>query len=375
MNTSLRRMWSARTIAAVALAMGAWQACAEADKVTLVKNKQVVAGKITKDDRDGLEIDTGQGKRTFSSAEIQDVDWDVNEEGFHDGITSYRRGAFSSAADSLQPIVTTKESLDRVRPVARPYVFYIYAESKYRSGRAGEAIAAYQGLLDKYPTSRYVPYALSNMAESAIQAKTFDKLPALMTMLREGGAEQKQLADYFEGEALLAQNKPTEALRKYANALTGSVPRVKAMALVGQARAYAASGDPAKAREGAQSALALNPPESMAAQAHAIIGDAILADAESKKLAGSPLQDALMDAILEYMRVQNQYATNTQTEGYALLKTAECFKRLSKLPTRGGSDDRERAISLFNRISTERKFATNQDLLNKAAKHLEEMTK
>ena len=64
---------------------------------------------------------------------------------------------------------------------------------------------------------------------------------------------------------------------------------------------------------------------------------------ESKKLAGTQLQDALLDAILEYMRVKTQYAADTATEGYALLKIGESFKRLSKLPAREQFDDRGRA--------------------------------
>lgn len=377
MKLSLRRLSGAYWIA-LAACVCAWQARAEADKVTLIKNNDILSGRITKDDRDGLEIEIrertgGSVKRTLNSSEIASVDWDIAEEGFHDAVSAYRGGGYGRAADMLGAIRDTKESIERVRPVARPYIFYLFAECKYRSGKAAEAMTAYQDLITKFPTSRYVPFALSNMAESAIAARAFDKLPALLTLLRGGGPESNQLADYYEGEALLAQNKPADALKKYANALTGGSAKVKAMALVGQARAYATANDPAKSREAATAALALNPTEYMSAQAHTLIGDAILADADAKKLTGSPLQDALLDAVLEYMRVQNQYAADTQTEGYALLKAGECFKRLSKLPTRAGSDDRERALALFNRISGERKFANNQDLLNKVAKHVEEM--
>ncbi|HLX62700.1 MAG TPA: tetratricopeptide repeat protein [Planctomycetota bacterium] len=373
MKLSPRRAWSAYWIA-IATLVCAFQARAEADKVTLVKNKEVISGRITKDDRDGLEIDMrGGAKRTVNSSEIADVEWDVSDENFHDAVGAFRSGAYVRAASSLESLIKDKESLDRVRPLARPYLYYLYAESKYRSGKAADAMAAYQDLITKFPNSRYVPAALSNMCASAIQSRNFDKLPALLKLLADGGPEQKQLADYYEGEAALAQNKPADALRKYANAAVGGVQKVKAMALVGQARAYAATNEPAKSREAAQAALALNPPEGMAALAHTLIGDAIVADADAKKLTGSQLQDALLDAVLEYMRVQTQYPADAQTEGDALLKSGECFMRLAKLPTRSGSDDRERALALFNRIGSERKFATNQDLLNKAAKHLEEM--
>ena len=352
------------------------QARAEADKVTLVRAREVVVGKITKDDRDGLEIEirdrSGAAKRTFNSNEVAEIEWDVSEEGFHEGGAAFHNGSFERAADLFGGIANQPDAMNRVRAIARPYVLYMHAESLFRAGKAADAYTAYQKLIEGAKNSRYAPFALSNMADAAIQAKTFDKVPALLAQLREGGPEQKQLADYYEAEALLAQGKAKEAATKYMNAVAGGPGRIRAMALVGQARAQAASGDSVKARELAQQALTLNPPDLTAAKAHVIIGDAALSDADSKKLSGTQLQDALLDAILSYLRVQNQYPADSATEGYALLKIGECFKRLSKLPSRSASDDRERAMSAFGRIASERRFA-NSDLPNLASKHMEEM--
>ena len=352
------------------------QARAEADKVTLVRAREVVVGKITKDDRDGLEIEirdrSGAAKRTFNSNEVAEIEWDVSEEGFHEGGAAFHNGSFERAADLFGGIANQPDAMNRVRAIARPYVLYMHAESLFRAGKAADAYTAYQKLIEGAKNSRYAPFALSNMADAAIQAKTFDKVPALLAQLREGGPEQKQLADYYEAEALLAQGKAKEAATKYMNAVAGGPGRIRAMALVGQARAQAASGDSVKARELAQQALTLNPQDLTAARAHVIIGDAALSDADSKKLSGTQLQDALLDAILSYLRVQNQYPADSATEGYALLKIGECFKRLSKLPSRAASDDRERAMSAFGRIASERRFA-NSDLPNLASKHMEEM--
>lgn len=375
MKVSPWSAWKARLIVVAFCAIvGTRQArTAENDKVTLVKNKEAVTGKITKDDKDGLEMEVGGGaRRTFNSAEIADVDWDISTEGFRDAVNSFRSGSYSTAAEGLQAIIDQKEVLDQVRAVARPYLLYLYAECKFRSGKAQEAAAGYQRLISTYANSRYTPMALTNMADAAIQSKAFDKLPALLAHLREGGPDQKQMADYFEGEALMAQNKPAEALKKYANAATGIVPRVKAMALVGQARCLIAAGDAAKARDAAQAALNLTPPDSVSAMAHTIIGDAIVAEADAKKTTGTPLQDALLDAVLEYLRVQNQYPTDARTEGYAVLRAGECFKRLSKLPGRAAGEDQARAVALFSRLSGDRRFA-NTDFPNKASKFLDEM--
>ncbi|MEI6234482.1 MAG: tetratricopeptide repeat protein [Planctomycetota bacterium] len=377
MKVSQWHALSARMVLVGLCAVAAGAICAETDKVTLV-TKEVKQGRITKDDKDGLEIELADGRGgrgaliPITSAAISDVDWDVSAEGFHDAVMSFRRGAFGAAADSLQAIIDQKELMDQVRLVARPYVYYLFAECKYRGGKMGEAMTAYQKLISTFPASRYVALAITNMADSAIQAKTFDKLAPLLVILRDGGNDSKQLADYFEGESLFAQNKPAEAAKKYSNAATGLVARVKAMALVGQARCNMIANDSAKAREAAQSALALTPPEGVAASAHSILGDAIVADADSKKLGGAQLADALTDAVLEYMRVQNQYATDARSEAYALFKAGECFKRLAKLPGRTAGEDQSRAVMNFSRLSSERRFAATE-FANKASKQLDEM--
>lgn len=378
MKVSLCNALNARIVMMALCVLIGTSFCAESDKVTLVRNKEVKSGRITKDDKDGLEIELsdargGSGARqTFMTADIADVDWDLSAEGFHEAITAFRRGAYASAAETLQGIVDQKEALDSVRPVARPYVFFMLAESKYRGGKLPEAMAAYQKLIATFPSSRYVPLAITNMADAVIQSKMFDKLPPLLATLREGGNDQKQLADYYEGESLMAQNKPGDAAKKYGNAAQGGVPRVRAMALVGQARCLMASNDAGRARDAAQTALTLSPPEGIAASAHSILGDAIVADADSKKLSGTPLQDALLDAVLEYMRVQNQYPTDARTEGYAIFKAAECFKRLGKLPGRTAGEDQGRAVALLGRLASERRFA-NTEFPSKAMKQLDEM--
>lgn len=373
--SSMKMVYGAAYLFALGMLLAA-NARAEADKITLVKNKEVIVGKITKDDRDGLEMEfrdrAGVAKRTFNSSDVADVEFDVSEDGYHEGGTEFRKGSYDRAAEYFGSIATQAESLGRVRAIARPYILYMYAESLYRAGNLQQALAAFQKLIDSSKTSRYVPFALANMADAAIQSKAYEKVQPLLNQLREGGPEQKQLADYYEGESFLAQGKAKDAVTKYTNAGGGASGTMKAMALLGQARATAATGDLGRARELAQQSLALNPADKLAAKAHSIIGDAIVSDVDAKKLAGTQLQDALLDAILEYMRVKNQYATDTATEGYALLKIGEAFKRLSKLPAREQFDDRGRARAEFEKLSNDRRFA-GSELANKAFKHLEEM--
>jgi len=299
-----------------------------------------------------LEIEVSEkgrntgAKRTLSSDEILDVDWELADDSALEGMRAYKQGAYARAADSLSGVAGTKEALDRMRPVARAYLVYIYAESLLRSGKAAQAYPVFQSLTETYKTSRYAPMALNNMAMAAVQAKAFDKLPPLLAQLREAGGDQKLRADYLEAEALLAQGKAKDALAKFSSASIGN-SSVKALALTGQAKAAAALNDFSKAREAAQSVLNASPTTDLAAEAHAILGDAIMADIETKKPTGGALQDALLDAALEYLRVQNQYPARADTEGRALLKAGECFQKLSTLPHAfGNRRPRTRAVPL-----------------------------
>jgi hypothetical protein len=104
----------------------------------------------------------------------------------------------------------------------------------------------------------------------------------------------------------------------------------------------------------AQQSLAAEPPASVAGAAHLIIGDAIVAEVDKAGANVPNLQEKLMDALLEYVRVFEQYKGDPRTEPEAMLKAGLCLQRLSKLPNRGG--DKHRAQYLFNKLNSEPRF-------------------
>src|ERR1019366_3617475 len=93
--------------AALTLALAAH---AETDKVTLLKGKEVLTGKITKDERDGLEIEirergAGGAKRTLNSNEILDIEWDLADQDAAEALRAFKQGAYGQAAETLSGIV------------------------------------------------------------------------------------------------------------------------------------------------------------------------------------------------------------------------------------------------------------------------------
>src|SRR4051812_18312508 len=100
---------------ALLLSVFAQSAIRADDKLILVKNREVLSGRIKKEDVDSVQIEvkdprTGApGIVTRNSAEILDIEWDVNDEDWHEGVAAFKRGNYSLAVQSFQNIVGTKE--------------------------------------------------------------------------------------------------------------------------------------------------------------------------------------------------------------------------------------------------------------------------
>jgi TolA-binding protein len=335
------------------------------DHVTKVKNNEQVSGRVKKADLTGVEIEIKDPKTqqlatvTLASAEIQDIDWDVNDQDFRQGMAAYDGGGFVLAAQRFQGIVNDPESLQAIRGEVRPALYFYLAESLYRSGKPNDAVPMFEKLMTDFKTSYYVPLAVGSVVDAAIQTNNLAKVPPLLAQLRALGGEQKPLADYYEGQMLLAQGKVKDADTRFAGAVSSSnVPSTKGMALMGQAKCAIAEKNLTKGRDLAQKALAAGPPPNVAGAAHLIIGDALLAEVEAQKPAGDVLQNKLMDALLSYMRVLEQYRGVVDTEAQAMLHAGDCLQRLSRLPNRGA--DKHRAVYMYTQLMSEGRYRTTR---------------
>src|SRR5208283_5727538 len=97
-------------------------------------------------------------------------------------------------------------------------------------------------------------------------------------------------------------------------------PELKGMALMGQAECAVSLGKLTDARDKAQKALASNPPASVSAAAHLVIGEALLAEIDTQKPIGGELENKLVDAVLEFLRVHLLYPGDRATEPKAIFK-------------------------------------------------------
>lgn len=348
---------SIRCFALLALVLSSVSSFAD-DKVTLVARNEVINGRIRKCDMDGIDIEikdrTGAAvKRSVKPEEVAEIEWGIADQEFMSGVNAYKNGNYATAAQRFQTVYGDAESLQAFRAEARAYLVFMVAESLYRAGKPAEAVPVFEKMLNEFKTSYYVPTAVGSMVDSAIITKDFKKVDPLLGMLRQLGGEQKALADYYEGQMLMAQDKVKDAEGRFVNAARAStVPATKGMALMGQARCAVATNDLTKARTLAQQALGAGAPASVAGAAHLVIGEATLAEVDSGKADNAEAR--LLDAVLSFMRVIEMYPGFPNTEPVAMLRAGEALQRLSKLPNRAA--DRIRSMAMYNRLSNDPRY-------------------
>ncbi|HYF48168.1 MAG TPA: hypothetical protein VEJ63_02105 [Planctomycetota bacterium] len=327
------------------------------DKLILIKNNQVISGRIVKEDIENIQIELkGQGSVSYKPSEVLDIEWGITDPiDFRDGYNSFKKGAYGRAADTFGGLLKDEESMKTFPPQAKAYLNYIYAESLYRAEKPQDAMAAFEKFMNEFKTSSFTTAAVGSMVDCAIMTGDFGKVPALLGQLRQQGGEQGAQADYLEGKMLLAQKKPKDADQRFSKAAAAATTAsTRGLALMGQARVAVANADLTKARDLAQKALTANPPRVVAAEAHLVIGDAIVAEVDAKKPTGDELVNAYLDALLAYLRVPLLYDGDRATEPRAMYQAGDVLKRMSKLPNRGA--DRIRAITVFTKLTQDGRY-------------------
>lgn len=331
------------------------------DKVTLFKGNEVRIGRVKAANLDGIQLEMKDPKTqqvlnmVLQPAEVAGIEWDANDPEFRSGYANFEGKNYPDAARSFMSILSDKEEFDKLRGEIKPALYYFSAESLYRGGKPGEAVPLFEKLMNDYKTSFYVPLAVGSLVDASILAKNFAKVPPLLQQLRTLGGEQKALADYYEGQLLFAQNKNKPADEKFSQAVAGAASATtKGMALMGQAKCAINDNNLAKARDLAQRALAAGAPPTVAGAAHLVIGEAILAEVEAQKTSGDALQTKLMDALLEFMRVQEQYRGDVDSEAQATLRAGDCLVKLSKFKDRGA--DVHRAVFMYTKLTSDTRY-------------------
>jgi len=320
-----------------------------ADEVHMTDNK-LQRGTVTKDAVEGVTLTpegSGGGSMTIPAEKVENVVFEVQNADFQSALISMNSGDYATAAATFQALSADESQMKVFREVAKPYLAYLVGECFYRAGKHQDAVTAFERFMKEHKSSRYVPMAVGNMVDSAIQAKKLDAVPDLLQKLKDMGGENKARALLLGAELDLQQSNVPGAEAKYNEAATSSTKKAtQAIARLGLAKIAIAKKENDKARRMAEQALSGSSTPSVCATAYLIVGDVLVAEAETAKADAS--KDKLLDAALAYLRIPILYANDKNTEPEALYKAGNCFVQLSKHP--GRAADRERARTLLNMI-------------------------
>jgi tetratricopeptide (TPR) repeat protein len=345
-------------------AIGAMSVALAEDKITMVKG-EILSGTVRGEStKDGIKVEVREkggpgGTRTLKPEEITEIEWDLDLTEWREAMSAFKKGSYKRASDLIGQIIEDPELFGQ-RSEAKAYVMFMHAESLYRSQKIAESLASFEKFMAAHPNSIYAAQAFGSIIDVAIQKKDTASAEKYLGELRKGGGEQKALADYYHGKLLLeALNKPADADVKFASAAkASSVPSTQGMALMGQANCAIAANNLAKARELATRALGANPPPSVAASAHLVVGNALMAEAD--KVGAPESEQKLVDALLSYLRVPIQYGGDRATEPEALYKAGECLQKLYKQYRQTRGNDRNRALYMYGKLADDVRYRSTE---------------
>ena len=318
---------------------------AASDRVFPAKGDPIV-GSVLKDNLDVVEINIQGQTMNRQAVEVDRIEYALDATGWKDGTRSMLNGEFGNA---LSLFKMAAEELDSIKEPAKAQLYYNLGECAYNVGDYSGAEKSFSTVIDKYPASRYFPKSLDRLIGIYVRMKIANKIPPLQQKLSGLGGEYAVKATFYEGESLLSEGKPVEALAKYKNAESGTQNvETRALARLGQAKCLVQNGDFSKGREMAEAALGQGATYMVSATAYLIIGSAQLE--EGTKLSGADQQNKLMEAVLSLQRVPMLYPKASEAEAEALYRTAECFRILIKNPIPNTPDARNRAKNQYNLV-------------------------
>jgi TolA-binding protein len=358
---------------------------ASEDKIILFKldkngKNEVKVGHIKGEDASGVVLEERSQQGTvdliFKPEDISNIDWSMDDPAYaqdwSEAIKFYGNGEYSRAAHAFKVITDDKDALDKFRPEAKPCLFFLYGESLSRCGKTADAVKIFETLVKDYRNSHYTLKAVGSIVEDCIITGEVAKVQPFLEILRSQGGERKAWADFYEGKVHQAKKEYSQANKFFGvSSQESNSQELKGRSLMAQAECAIAEDKTQMARDLAKTSLLTNPPPFVAAGAHLVLGEALLAESEKQKASGVALENMLLDAILEFMHVSLLYGGDRATEPKALFKAAECFLTLSKKCTDRGYD-RQRAFVLYSKLKEDPRWQ-GTEWANKANEALEKL--
>lgn len=327
-------------------------ASAQAGRDTVrLKDGTTVVGKIKTDDLNGITITLSGGKSaTHPLKQIASVEYGGSPE-LQRAVAELSQGDPAEAAKMFESLAKDQ----KLGPPVRQVILFDLAYALQRSGKAAEAVTAYQKVLEEFPQTRFFTgiadglYACLAGKDNAGAQRELEKLA---NAARSAGADPAQLATIEVRRARVweASKEWGKARSAYEAARSSSIgPAAEAELQLGIARCLVGEGKLAEA-ETLYTQLIGNKDASRQVLAGAWNGRAERLEEEGKKSRSS---DRLLEALFAYLRGVVQYAPApgeaTTEHERALAGATRCCTAIAQL-----ENDQERR-KLFEQRARDRK--------------------
>jgi tetratricopeptide (TPR) repeat protein len=206
---------------------------AGADKIILRGKTESLSGKIVAADLYLVDfVVHGQvgPARQFKRDDIENIEWDVSDQEFQNGMTAYRAERFEDAVNHFNKLIQNAEAMITLRALVKPYVFYIRADSLVKAKKTEEGVACFEKLINDFDNSIYASLAFARILDVVTDTAHFTKFGPLINKLRSEELKKACATVLVAGlkeEKLTVRTSIIEVLGNMGQAASSAIPALQ----------------------------------------------------------------------------------------------------------------------------------------------------
>jgi tetratricopeptide (TPR) repeat protein len=309
---------------ACALALPAAALQETTDTVTLAGG-EARSGTVEAEDHAGLTLKSDGKTSTIGWDEVQSIEYGDAPD-LVTALTALSGGRLEEAKGALELVA----SAEKLRPVLRQQVLFHTGWIEQRLGNLDAAIAAYQQLLDAFPTGRYLRPGAENLAACQLAKGDAGAAQAALEKAEKDAGDAAPQIQLVKARIQESSGNAAGAKTIYESLQGSALPAVAQEARLGIARLLIEDGKKAEAEKILKEVVAEKAPPLVQSGAWNGLGDLFSEEGFAKRDS-----EKLLDGLYSYLRgvVQYKPLLGEPTTEYerALAGAARCFRYISEL--------------------------------------------
>ena len=294
------------------------------DTVTLVDG-EVHSGVVKSEDHAGLTIDVDGKPKTLTWDKVQSVEYGDAPE-LSSALAALTSGRLEEAQSGLQIVADA----EKPRPMVRQQVLFHKGWIAQRQDRVDDAIAAYQELLDAFPTGRYLRLAAENLVACQLAKDAPEAAATALDKAAKAAGDAAPEVELVKAHMHDANGASAEAKAIYESLQGSALPAVAQEARLGIAHHLIRDNKKSDAETLLRKVVAEPAPAHVMSGAWNGLGELFSEEGKAKRD-----NEKLLDGLYSYLRSVVQYKPllGEPTNEYerALAGAARCFRYLSEL--------------------------------------------